>query len=150
MRYFLQFIAAFVGTVSFSVIYEVQTGIYLSCGLVGALGWLIYLGMFEILGANESLAVFIAAFFVICVARFLGIKKKCPATMFMIPGIFPLVPGVRIFETFDAYMRNDISGIGEDARATTSIAMAIVIAIVLAFEIPQSLFDFFAKRKKKV
>ncbi len=149
MSYVLQFIAALVGTASFAIIYEVQTDIYLPCGLLGAFGWLIYLGMYEFLGANESVSVFAAAFFVICTSRYLGIRRKCPATMFLIPGIFPLVPGVRIFETFDAYMRNDISGIGEDGRATTSIALAIVIAIILAFEIPQSVFDCIAKRPGK-
>lgn len=148
MGYVWQFVAAMIGTISFAIIYEVQTGIYISCGLVGALGWLVYLGMFEFLGTYESLSVFVAAFFVICASRYLGIKQKCPATMFLIPGIFPLVPGVRIFETFDAYMRNDVSGIGEDGRATTAIALAIVIAIILAFEIPQQVFDFIAGRKR--
>ena len=36
-----QFIAAFLGTLAFAILYEVQTRIYFVCGLVGAIGWLI-------------------------------------------------------------------------------------------------------------
>lgn len=147
MNYVLQFSAAMLGTISFAIIYEVQRGIYLTCGLVGAFGWLVYFAIFEGLGANESLAIFLAAFLVVLASRYLGIRQKCPATMFLIPGIFPLVPGVRIFETFDAYMRNDITGISVDGRATTAIAFAIAIAIILGFEIPQRFFDVLARRQ---
>jgi hypothetical protein len=144
-----QFIAAFLGTLAFAILYEVQTRIYFVCGLVGAIGWLIYLIAFNFFSIQESVAIFIAAFIVVCISRFSGIIFRCPATMFLVPGIFPLVPGVKVYETFDAYMRNDASDINTFSRGTTLIAIAIVLAILLSFEIPQKTFDTLVKKIKK-
>ena len=94
-----QFIAAFLGTLAFAILYEVQTRIYFVCGLVGAIGWLVYLIAFNFFSIQESVAIFISAFIVVCISRFSGIIFRCPATMFLVPGIFPLVPGVKVYET---------------------------------------------------
>ena len=144
-----QFIAAFLGTLAFAILYEVQTRIYFVCGLVGAIGWLVYLIAFNFFSIQESVAIFISAFIVVCISRFSGIIFRCPATMFLVPGIFPLVPGVKVYETFDAYMRNDASDINPFSRGTTLIAIAIVLAILLSFEIPQKTFDTLVKKIKK-
>jgi hypothetical protein len=144
-----QFIAAFLGTLAFAILYEVQTRIYFVCGLVGAIGWLVYLIAFNFFSIQESVAIFISAFIVVCISRFSGIIFRCPATMFLVPGIFPLVPGVKVYETFDAYMRNDASDINTFSRGTTLIAIAIVLAILLSFEIPQKTFDTLVKKIKK-
>ena len=122
-----QFIAAFLGTLAFAILYEVQTRIYFVCGLVGAIGWLVYLIAFNFFSIQESVAIFISAFIVVCISRFSGIIFRCPATMFLVPGIFPLVPGVKVYETFDAYMRNDASDINTFSRGTTLIAIAILV-----------------------
>ena len=144
-----QFIAAFLGTLAFAILYEVQTRIYFVCGLVGAIGWLVYLIAFNFFSIQESVAIFISAFIVVCISRFSGIIFRCTATMFLVPGIFPLVPGVKVYETFDAYMRNDASDINTFSRGTTLIAIAIVLAILLSFEIPQKTFDTLVKKIKK-
>ena len=144
-----QFIAAFLGTLAFAILYEVQTRIYFVCGLVGAIGWLVYLIAFNFFSIQESVAIFISAFIVVCISRFSGIIFRCPATMFLVPGIFPLVPGVKVYETFDAYMRNDASDINTFSRGTTLIAIAIVLAILLSFEIAQKTFDPLVKKIKK-
>ena len=144
-----QFIAAFLGTLAFAILYEVQTRIYFVCGLVGAIGWLVYLIAFNFFSIQESVAIFISAFIVVCISRFSGIIFRCPATMFLVPGIFPLVPGVKVYETFDAYMRNDASDINTFSRGTTLIAIAIVLAILLSFEIPQKTFYTLVKKIRK-
>ncbi len=46
-------------------------------------------------------------------------------------------------------MTNDASDINTFSRGTTLIAIAIVLAILLSFEIPQKTFDTLVKKIKK-
>ena len=61
----VQIIAAFIGTIAFSLLFRVpakQCGV---CGIVGAIGWIIYL-CFRI--KSETLGFFVASIVIVCLA----------------------------------------------------------------------------------
>ncbi len=82
-------------------------------------------------------------------ARVFAVYRKTPVTVFLICGLFPLVPGAGIYYT--AY--NFIMGYNDLAVAkgieTIKIAVAIALAIVFAFSMPKLLFTFASKRDRR-
>lgn len=133
------FIIAFVATVSFSLIYHVPTKFYFYCGMIGGLGWVCYkIATFLTLDAAES--AFIATLVVVCLSRFYAVRKRCPATVFLISGIFPLVPGAGVYWTAYYLVVDNLREAVTRGFDTIKIAVAIVLGIVIVFEFPQKMF----------
>lgn len=95
---FKQLLAAGVGTAAFSVLFYVPRKYYGFCAACGAWGWLTYF-VLEWAGMTVTEATFFAAAAVVFLSRLFAVMERCPATLFMIPGIFPLVPGAGIYWT---------------------------------------------------
>lgn len=135
---FSQFFAAFFGTVSFSFIFHVNKRYYPACGMIGGVGWLVYLFFCKYLSVAE--ASFLATCIVAFSSRASAIYKKCPVTIFLISGIFPLVPGAGIYWTAYYLVMGQNALCMESGISTIKTAFAIVLGIVFVFEIPQSFF----------
>jgi len=134
-----QFIAAFLGTVSFSLIFHVNKKYYPACGMIGAVGWLVYLFFDQYIDAAE--ASFLATCVVALCSRASAIYNKCPVTIFLISGIFPLVPGAGIYWTAYYLVMGENTQCVNSGITTIKTAFAIVLGIVFVFEIPQSFFQ---------
>ena len=61
-------------------------------------GWLVYF-CFHWDGLSPAESTFVSAAAVIFLSRLFAVWERCPATLFMIPGIFPIVPGAGIYWT---------------------------------------------------
>lgn len=105
-----QLIAAFVGTVSFSILFSTPNKYLPQCGLVGALGWGVHLLTLDVTGSSVA-AIFAASAILTICSRYLARIYKVTTTLFLISGIFTLVPGAGIYYT--AYYT--ITGPGEAA-----------------------------------
>lgn len=136
-----QFIAATIGTIAFSLLFSVPKKYYPWCGLVGGTGWLCYLICTKYAGIVVS--CFVATCVVVYLSRYLAIKMRCPVTIFLLSGIFPLVPGAGIYWTAYYTIMEQYSFASAKGFETFKFGVAIVLGIIFIFEIPQ---DFF-KRK---
>ena len=94
----IQFIVCFFATLSFAVLFSAPKRQLLFCGMTGAAGWMVYL---LILNANGSLAVanLAASFSLTLMARIFAAVERHPVTVYLLAGIFPLVPGAGIYYT---------------------------------------------------
>lgn len=137
----IQAVAAFVGTTAFAVLFGVPRSEYAICGLIGAIGWTAYLIMVRAGGAQAVIAVLTATFIICVLSRLSAVWRKCPATIFLLCGIFPLVPGAGIFWC-TYYVTTSQPGLAL-ATGFTAIkaAIAIVLGIILAMELPQRIFS---------
>ncbi|MEG1829077.1 MAG: threonine/serine exporter family protein, partial [Cellulosilyticaceae bacterium] len=90
--------SAFVATLCFSILFNVQKRHLLICALVGAIGWGIYIIGVD-LNYSDVLSTFVAALAVAQMSYFLAKKRRAPVTVFLIVGIIPLVPGVGLYRT---------------------------------------------------
>ena len=97
--YFTQFVVAVIATISFGITFHVPKRHYLAGGLTGAVGWMVYILCFDLLGVTAPVAVLIATLPLTLCARFFSVCHKAPVTVFLLPGIFPLVPGAGIYYT---------------------------------------------------
>jgi uncharacterized membrane protein YjjB (DUF3815 family) len=134
----LQVLAAFGGTIGFSLLFGVPVRYYLYCGFIGGIGWLVYL--FCLPGNSGAVATFCATVVVILLSRWFAVRKRCPATLFLIAGIFPLVPGAGIYWAAYYMVSNQLSMALETGFGAVKCAVAIVLGIVFVFEMPEKWF----------
>lgn len=143
----MQIGAAMVGTIAFSLLFGVPRKYYFCCGLIGGIGWAAYSLLSNIWG--EVGTSFIATTVVLFLSRAVAVRTRCPVTIFLISGIFPLVPGAGIYWTVYYLVTNQLSLAAQTGYAAVKAAVAIVLGIVFVFEIPQGLFTFLAGMRKK-
>lgn len=139
-----QFIAATFGTIAFSLLFSVPKRYYPWCGLVGGTGWLFYLIFTKYTGIVIS--CFIATCVVVYLSRHLATRMSCPVTIFLLSGIFPLVPGAGIYWTAYYTIMEQYSLATAKGFETFKIGVAIVLGITFVFELPQ---EFFKRRTTK-
>ncbi|HIZ64652.1 MAG TPA: threonine/serine exporter family protein [Candidatus Blautia pullicola] len=143
----LQFLAACIGTVAFSLLFSVPREHYPLCGFIGGTGWLICWVCINVLGAGAVAGSFFATVFITLASRIGSTVRKCPVTLFLIAGIFPEVPGIGIYRTvyYSLLENNELSL--HYGRETLGIAIAMVLGIVIVFEIPQKTINRIFGRK---
>lgn len=130
--------AAMVGTVAFSVLFGVPRKYYPYCGLIGGAGWAVHCGLSGMCG--EPALSLIATMVVIFLSRLMAVRERCPATIFLISGIFPLVPGAGVYWTAYYIVTDQLWKAVETGYQAVKIAVAIVLGIVFVFELPQGMF----------
>lgn len=133
----LQFLAACFGTIAFSVLFSVPKEHYALCGFIGGTGWLICWIFIHVFQAGAVEANFAATVFITLASRIGSTVKKCPVTLFLIAGIFPEVPGIGIYRTIYYSILDNSQLSVHYGRETLGIAIAMVLGIILVFEIPQ-------------
>ena len=132
---FVQLLAAYVGTVAFAVLFGVPRKYYLDSGLCGMLGWLLYLILMNYSGLSVANVVFFATVLVTFTAMVLAIVRKCPITVYLICGIFPLVPGAGIFWTTYNVVSEQLGAALHTGITALKVTVAIAFGIILVAEL---------------
>ena len=143
----IQVIAAIIGTMAFALLFGVPRKFYLTCGVIGGTGWFLYLFLTERLRITAVEATFLATVVVVLMSRFTAVKERCPATIFSVPGIFPLIPGGGIYWTAHYIVLNQYNMALESGIEAVKAAFALVLGIIVVFELPQKLFKIHTKEK---
>ena len=105
------------------------------CGLVGAVGWFVY-ELAVMLGADSAAASLLAVIPLTILTRVFAITLKMPVTVFLLSGIFPLVPGAGIYYTAYYFIQNENALALAKGISTFKIAVALAIGISLVSCIP--------------
>ena len=136
-----ELIAAAIGTMAFALLFGVPKKYYIYCGGIGAAGWLVYKLM--LIAANLSVAasVFIATVVIMLLSRYAAVSEKCPATVFLITGIFPLVPGAQIYWATYYLVTDQLNQAFDSGFLAIKIMISMVLGIVVVFEIPYKFFQ---------
>lgn len=144
----LQLALAFISTFAFAVLFSAPKSQYFLCGFCGAFTWGIYLASkhFE---NDPVLSALFATFFLTVLARFLSVKKKNPVTIYLITGVFPLVPGAGIYYTSYYLIMNENRDSLLMGVSTLKTAGAIALGIILGFALPFSLKRPHSESKRK-
>ncbi len=129
---------AFVGTVAFSMLFNVHSRYYFYCGMTGAAGWLCY--CLIVPHASSVLATFLGTMLVVLISRILAVWRRCPITVFLISGIFPLIPGTSVYNTAYYFVRNDLVMAAQRGIMALKLGFAIVLGIVIILSIPKEFF----------
>lgn len=147
MRILIETIAAALGSIAFSLLFGVPAKYYPECGLTGGVGWMLYRILTGFTPVSVTLATFLAAVVVALHSRIAAVRRRCPATVFLIAGIIPLVPGAGIYWTVYHLVTGEAQLALSSGAAALKAAFAIVLAIAAAFELPRGAFRCFAPRQ---
>ena len=93
-----EFLTAFVGTIAFALLFQVPKEYYVNCGLAGGCGWICY--KLLLAGCGLFGSTFFATVLVVFLSRLSAVRRHCPVTIFLVAGIFPLVPASRLSLNF--------------------------------------------------
>ena len=135
----VDFICSFIGTVAFSHLFNVPRKHYFYCGLVGAVGYLCYVLCKTTF--NNTFSTFIATLFVVLASRVMTVLRKCPITIYLVSGIFPLVPGASVYNTAYYFVLNNLDEAVIWGINSLQSAFAIVMGIVFVVAIPRQFFN---------
>ena len=131
----VQLIAAYLGTMAFAVLFGVPRKYYLDAGLCGTLGWLLYLILTRYSAFSPVEVMFCATALVTMVSLGQSTARKCPITVFLISGIFPLVPGAGIFWTSYNIVSNQLPDALHTGFAALKATVAIAFGILVIMEL---------------
>lgn len=137
MNEVIQCFSAFLGCLGFTFIFRIHKNMRFALmgSLVGTMGWIIYLLTKPI--HNQFIQTFIAMLCVSLISELLARIYKAPATIFVIVGCFPLVPGSGIYYTmlYAVQGLNDL--FTESFLSTLGIGFSIALAILVSSTILQ-------------
>ena len=121
---------AFVACLGFCAPFNVQGAGALLCALGGALGWAVYLAAMG-LGADIFAASLIAAVAVASWSEWMARVRRCPATSYLVIAMFPLVPGLTIYQAMEHGLRGDTDMFLETFFRTMGIAGCLALGLLL-------------------
>lgn len=129
MERFLPCLYAFLGCGAFCFIFELRRWWYiLSAAATGAVAWLVYLSLPGLTDVNRYLLATIA---VAVLSEIFARLYKTPATVFLIIGIIPLVPGGGIYYTMESLINGDLLLFVRYGMETAASAGAIAVGCSL-------------------
>lgn len=148
LNWAFQTLVAGLSTIAFAIIFHTPRREWLLTAVTGGVGWLVYLISMHI-GFGTVGASFFATVALAWLSRIFSVAHKAPATVYLICGIFPLVPGAGIYYTgYYFFMSNNALGLSKGLE-TIKIAIAIALGIGIVLSLPRGLFTLRRKKAKK-
>ena len=143
-----QTLAAFIGTFAFAILFGVPRPQYATCGIIGASGGAAFLIMTRAGIAGTMVSITFSTVLICLMSRMVAVWDKCPSTVYLLCGIFPLVPGAGIF-WFTYYLVAEKFRLSMTTGFNAGMAaIAIVLGIILAMEFPQRWFSKLRRKSK--
>lgn len=143
----IQILASFIGTAAFAVLFGVPRKYYVLCGVCGVLGWILYMVLVRHAGFTAPAATVFATAAVVLSARYFSVLDRCPAIVFLLCGIFPLVPGAGVFWTSYYVVSDQLQLAFSSGFTALKVTIAIVLGIILIGELPARFFSLRRSRR---
>ena len=150
MNYALQIITAFLGSLGFSVLFNIRRTKLLIAGLGGMLSWSVYL-LLGFYFDSDPIRYFFAAIFVTVYAEIFARIKKTPTTSYLVPAFIPLIPGGALYNTMKFALHNDWQSFGDTAVYTIQLALALsagIIVVASVMRMTHALYRFIFPKKQ--
>jgi Uncharacterized conserved protein len=121
---------AFIGSFCAGFLFNVKGWNLIWIGISGMTGWMVYISLNGLMG-QPVLSIFAGALAVGIYSEIMARILKRPATVFSIPGIFPIVPGIAAYESIQFILTNELREAGGKIVETFLGAAAIAFGILL-------------------
>jgi uncharacterized membrane protein YjjB (DUF3815 family) len=140
------FILAFAGSVAPAIVLNIEKRLLHWAGLGGAIGYCIALAVNPLSADSPGVAqIFVGTVIVGIYSEMMARHLKAPATVFCIPGIMPLVPGISAYQTMQSLVSNNMKEASAHAVNTIFKAFTIAFGIMIV----SAIFRFIGKIRKK-
>lgn len=134
---------SYIASVGFALTINVPHRALNLAGISGVIGWMVYWIIAQA-GMGRMLSNFTGAFVIGILGLFFARIKKCPVTVFNIPALVPLVPGVPAYQAVRALVN------GQTFEAETAIMRVGIVtcAIALGILLSTMVTEMFYRSKK--
>ena len=143
---FIEFLFAFLGTLGFTLIFNVPLRHIPVASFVGGAGWVVY-QIASAMGCGIAISCFFGACTVGLTSDIASKVCKEAATIFVIPGVLPLVPGAGTYYTMLAIVQGNLDQAAAKGIETLAMAGAIALGLLVMGTIIQ-IFRGVTKRFK--
>lgn len=140
----LQIIGSFLAVVSFCVLLGAPRKYLPYAGIIGALGWALFILLQEYSFSMGSATFFSGCLICLC-SQFLARLLKTPVTVFVISGILPLVPGAGMYHIAFSIMHSNSVMTSYYVTQTLTVAGMIAVSIIVV----DSIFKLIPWRSKQ-
>lgn len=123
----IRIFGAFAAVVAFCILIELPKKYMIYAGATGMLGWTVYL-LGDLFVQRVEIDAFIATIFIAAASHILARVLKAPVSIFLIPGILPIVPGGSVYRCAYAFI-NESANLNIYLDETFKIAGGIALAI---------------------
>ncbi len=128
MEQYLPCLYAFLACAGFCIVFEIRKPLFilLSC-VTGAVGWLVFLLLADI--GSDVVRYLLATIVVSVLSEIFARILRAPATIFLVIGIVPLVPGGGLYYAMDALINGDYALFAQKGIETAACAGAIAAGV---------------------
>lgn len=130
-------IAAGLGTIAFALMFRVRKRHFVDCGVMGTITWLAYMICVRIWN-NEAIAVFVSGFAAVLASRVLAVLRRCPATVFLMTSLIPLLPGISLYRTIYYLLMGNAQISMHFGKLCFLTAFTIAVSIAVVQQIPRN------------
>ena len=135
----VQLITAGIGSLGFSLMFNVRKSLLPWAVLGGIIDWGIYLYAASLFGGNVFLSSVVAAVFATIYAEAMARFRKAPATIFYIPTVVPLIPGGSLFYTMSYAVLGQWDQVQSFGSSTLYCALGIAAGMSLVLSVAYTL-----------
>ena len=137
---FMRSIMAGIGTTAFAILFRVAKQHFIDCTILGFISWFLFLTLSS-LQSNVMLSIFISGFIIAIASRILAVKRKCPAIVFLMTSLFPLLPGLSFYRSIYYMLMGQETIAISFAKESFLIAFTIAISIAIVKHIKPPLIQ---------
>ena len=131
MQHVIAVITGALGTFGFALIAHIHLKHMLAASIGGLMSWAIYL-LVEIPTGSVFLGILVASILVYAWSELMARVEKAPVTIFLVPGILPLLPGSFLYYTMLALLNDDSAGFRYYGYTTIAVTLGIACGVVAA------------------
>lgn len=124
------FIFAALGGFSVAMIMHAPKKTVAFTGLIAGAAYV--LNNYLITLTNVTISVFTATLLIVICSEILARIYNYPATIFIFPGLAPLLPGLKLYQTIEALTNNNMAQAFKSGGETLLIAVAVAMALVIS------------------
>lgn len=132
------FLFGLLSTGGFCLLFHIPKKQIFFSAVNGALGWTAFQYLM-LTGNSKVLSCFMGALVVAVVAEFFSRAGREATTLFIIPGIVPLVPGAGMYNTMLCIMENDLQKAASTGIEALAMAGCIALALLVSASITRLL-----------
>ena len=130
---------AFFACFFFAILYNTPKKELAYCGLSGAVGYTVYYMLSKFFNLT-LLGVFIGTMCICVMAKYYAIEHKMPKLLYVLPAIYPIVPGAGIYYALHDIMINDYAAATNEGFVALKTVGAVVLAMLII--LPDQFFKF--------
>ncbi|MGO4110797.1 threonine/serine exporter family protein [Paenibacillus sp. YAF4_2] len=133
-----QAIMSFISAAAFGLIFNAPRQMLPQCGVVGMVGWLLYMACIE-MGMEAIPSTLVAVIIVAIISQLFAKLYKTPIIVFSVAGIIPLVPGGIAYDAMRKVVENEYDIAVQLGVKAFMISGTIAIGLVLSEVVNQTI-----------